>query len=302
MLSASMGIHAQFPSAARLLAVAMGCSCAWAQTVPVLRYQAPPDFQRSAIFPPEDYSSTQFNGSFQIYPFEPFSGNLGQQFGRTLLRERIDPQHREENVVGQPKFGTLNIPGAQGAFYAEFIESPVGIARPHLRIVIVAGGQAAIFDARAITPELWQRLQPALKFVLGTLRVEAAPAPPSLTDAAGPAERAVAGLYRGIKAKYMTGLTFQSSYFTNAPHFYLFSDTGRAYSAYDQIRAPGGDPARFDFDSAQRADPTNSGLFRIRDGQLYLKMGTRPLVVTAAPASDMVTIDSVTYTRIAPAR
>jgi hypothetical protein len=37
--------------------------------VPELRYQPPPNFYRSAITPPEDYSANEFNASLQVYPF-----------------------------------------------------------------------------------------------------------------------------------------------------------------------------------------------------------------------------------------
>jgi hypothetical protein len=94
----------------------------------------------------------------------------------------------------------------------------------------------------------------------------------------------------------MTGLTFQSSYYISALHFYLFSSTGRVYRAYDQIRAPGGDKNRFDFDYAERADPANSGRYAVKGDKLYIQMGRGAVIVTAAPTNNSVTIDSVTYT------
>jgi len=69
------------------------------------------------------------------------------------------------------------------------------------------------------------------------------------------------------------------------------------YCAYDEIRAPGGDINRFDFDVAQRSDPVNSGRYTIMDDKLYIKMGRDPAIVTAAPKNNTVTIQSVTYTR-----
>ena len=36
----------------------------------------------------------------QVYPFRPFTGDLKQAFGRTLFRERIDPQYREAAMAG----------------------------------------------------------------------------------------------------------------------------------------------------------------------------------------------------------
>ena len=266
-------------------------------TAPVLRYEPPTNFMRSAIYPPEDYSSTQFNGSIQVYPFAPFNGNVPETFQRTLFRDRIDPRHREENVAGPPQFGRGEIPGAQAVFQANFTENIVGLLRPHMRMVIVAGGSVAIVDVSAINMSLWPRLVPDVNGLVRSMRVDMASAPPSLTEGPGPAGQSIAGLYQGMKQKFMTGLTFQSSYYVRALHFYLFSRTGSVYRAYNQIQAPGGDVARFDFDSAQRSDPVNSGRYTIADGKLYIKMGGDPAIVTAAPQNNSVTIESVTYVR-----
>jgi hypothetical protein len=66
----------------------------------VLRYDPPPNFYHSAITPPEDYSSTEFNAAVQVYPFRPFDGNIEQTFHKTLLHEWIDPRYQETNVAG----------------------------------------------------------------------------------------------------------------------------------------------------------------------------------------------------------
>lgn len=267
------------------------------EIAPVLRYDAPENFMRSAVYPPDDYVSTLFNASIQVYPFEPFTGDIAETFQRTLLRDRIDAQHREENVASMPQFGRLEIPGAEAVFYANFSENIVGLLRPHIRFVIVAGRVAAIVDASANNISLWPRLVPALNGLVHTMRVERASAAPSVTDGPGPAGLVIAGLYQGTKPKFMTGLTFQPSYFIPALHFYLFSPTGRVYRAYDEIRAPGGDIRRFDFDAAQRSDPANSGRYTIKNGKLYIKMGDEPMISTAAPGGNAVTIESVAYVR-----
>jgi hypothetical protein len=267
------------------------------ETVPVLHYDTPPNFMRSAVYPLDDYLSTQFDASIQVYPFERFTGNIAEMFQRTLLRDRIDAQHREENVASMPQFGRLEIPGAQAVFYANFSENIVGLLRPHARIVIVAGGAAAIVDASASNGSLWPRLVPELNALMHTMRVDTASAPPSVTDGPGPGGRTIAGLYRGTKSKFMTGLTFQPSYFIPALHFYLFSTTGRVYRAYDQIPGLRGDSTRFDFDAAQKSDPENSGRYTIKNGKLYIQMGGEPMISTAAPDGNTVTIQSVTYVR-----
>ncbi|HEY3740636.1 MAG TPA: hypothetical protein VGL53_12370 [Bryobacteraceae bacterium] len=279
-----------------LAAMALLTTAAAAQT-PLLRFDPPPNYMRSAIYPPEDYVSNQFNASFQIYPFEPFNGNVAEAFQRTLFSNRIDPRHREENVAGAPQFASARMPGAQAVYQATFSENRVGIVRPHLRILIVASGAVAIVDVATINSTMWARLAPDVNNMLRTMRVETAAAGPSVGEGPGPGGEQIAGLYRGIKQKYMTGLTFQHSYYTPASHFYLFSRTGQVYRAYDQIRAPGGDINRFDFDYAARADPPNSGRFTVAGDKLYIRIGQNPPIVVEAPRNNTVTIESVTYTR-----
>jgi len=266
-----------------------------AATMPVLRYDPPSNFMRSGGYPPEDYISNQYNGSIQVYPFEPFTGNIAEAFERTLLRDKIDPRHREERVTGRPQFSRGEMPGAQAVLRATFDENNVGIVHPHVRIVVVASGFYAIVDATTINPQLFARLTPDFIAMLRTMRVETTAAPPSLTEGPGPEGEAIAGLYRGIKQKFMTGLTFQASYYTPATHYYLFSKTGRVYRAYD--RAPAGDANLFDFDQAERADPVNSGRYAVRDGKLYIKMGKAAMIVTELPNGNTLTIESVNYQR-----
>src|SRR5437016_4634413 len=63
--------------------------------IPVLSFDPPPNFYHSASTPPDDFSSGEVNGSIQVYPFRPFNGNIEQTFQQTLLRDWIDPTHRE---------------------------------------------------------------------------------------------------------------------------------------------------------------------------------------------------------------
>ena len=165
-----------------------------------LNYTPPQNAFRAGIDPSEDYSFNGFNASVQIYQFRPFSGNIVQTFQTTLLRDWIAPMHQEENVAGQPTFQKLEIPGAQIVVTASFAENIVGLAKPHMRMVIISGSEAAIVDASAGTMQSWQMALPALNAMAGTLRVEAARGPAPLTQDAG---RSVAGLYMGMKQKYM---------------------------------------------------------------------------------------------------
>jgi len=270
--------------------------------IPVLSYDPPKNFYRSAITPPEDYSSNEVNATLQVYPFRPFSGNIEQMFQRTLLREWIDRRFQEANVAGPPDFKRVSVPGAQFALMASFADNPVGIARPRVRMVIVAGGAAAIVDASAIDAMTWQHALPAFNAVAASLRVDAGGMAPSMTEGLGPAGRAVAGLYMGRTPKDAVDLNRAVPWNmirVPALHYYLFSQDGRVYRAYDNLSVPGGNISRFDFDAAQYADPVNSGRYTLKGSQLRIQMGGQSpeTITTAAPRGGAVTIENVDYVR-----
>jgi hypothetical protein len=271
------------------------------QTMPVLHYTPPSNAYRGAGGAADDYSFNGFNASVQVYPFRPFNGDIQQAFQRTLLRDWITPMHQEENVGAPPQFQTIQVPGAQLALTASFAENIVGLPKPHMRMIIVAGGQAAIVDASAGTMQSWQQAVPHLNAMAATLRVEAGRAPPPLAPEAG---RAVAGLYMGMKQKYMATMVnvIGGGYYTNALHFYVLSADGRVYRAYDKLEVPGGDAARFDFDAAERRDPGNSGHYTIDGGKLLIHMGgpAPESIVTDLPRDGAVTINTVLYRRQSP--
>lgn len=270
--------------------------------VPVLRFNPPPNFYHSAAYPPDDFSSSEVNGSIQVYPFRPYTGNIEQIFAQTLLRDWIDGLHREENMAGRPDIRRSAVRGAQSVLTAAFFENIVGIPRPHMRMLIVAGGFAALVDASSNNMQTWQRILPAMTNLQASLRIESEPAPPDMSAGPGPGGVEVAGLYMGTKNKYMVNLNggVGSGYFIPAVHLYLLSPTGRVYRAYDQILAPGGDIARFDFNAAQRRDPGNSGRYVLTGGNIRIQMGEgqTPEVITApAPRDGMMTISTVRYVR-----
>ena len=259
-----------------------------------LRYEPPPNFSHSAITPPDDYSSNEFNAGFQVYPFRRVDGDAEQAFRRTMLREWIDPRYREENVAAPPEFRIGGVRGADKVVTARFAESIAGIPRQRMRMLIVSGGSAAIVDASANSMATWQRAVPALNVMAATLRVEAS-APVAVARGGG-----IRGLYMGTKPKYVVDLNRPVGYGSHvmALHYYLFSADGRVYRAYDDLKVPGGDPARFDFEAARRADPANSGRYSIAGGKLRLQMGEGrpPEVIDAdAPQGGRVKIQTVMY-------
>jgi hypothetical protein len=260
-----------------------------------LRYTPPASaFQAGA----DDYSFNGFNGSLRIYQFRSYSGNIQQQFQTTLMKDWIDPIHREENLGGRPTFQKLNVAGAQVAIAANFAENIVGLPRPHLRVLVVAGSEAAIVDASSNRVQSWQQVMPIINTVMSSLQVEAVRGPPPLSQAAG---SSVAGLYMGTKVKYlatMMNITGHADY-TPALHFYLFSPDGRVYRAYDKLSLPSGDIRRFDFDNASRTDPINSGRYTVDGDKLIVRMmgNQAESITTSAPRDGMVTINSVLYKR-----
>jgi hypothetical protein len=270
------------------------CAAAHAQTH-LLRYEPPANVVRSSVGPGESYAFNGMNAQVHVYPFRAFSGDIAQAFQRTLLRDWISPMDQEENVGGAPRFQRTAIPGADLALAASFNESRVGLARPHLRLLIVAGHEAAIVDASAGTAQSWQQAVPALNRMAGTMRVEGARAPAPLTAEAA---RGIAGLYQGIKPKYMATMVnvIGSGYYQNSLHYYLFSGDGRVYRAYDKLEAPGG---RFDFEAAERRDAMNSGRYTVDSGKLVITMNRESpeKIVAELPKDGTLVIYDVPYKR-----
>jgi len=259
----------------------------------VLQYTPPTNVFQSSLGPGESYSFNGMNAQVQVYPFRPFNGDIAQAFQRTLLRDWISPMNQEENVAGPPSFGRTQLPGADVVLTASFNENRVGLARPHLRMLIIAGNEAAIVDASAGTVQSWQQAVPHLNQMASTMRVEATRPPTPINAQAG---HAVAGLYMGIKPKYMATMVnvTGSGYWQNAAHYYLFSADGRVHRAYDELAAPGG---RFDFDAAERRDAMNTGYYSVEGGKLHITLNRKSpeKIVADVPKGGTLVIQSVSY-------
>jgi hypothetical protein len=273
-------------------------------STPRLRYEPPADLYHSALRPPDNYESTRINASLQVYPFRMAPGDVMARFRQTLLRDWIAPQYQEMKLASAPTFGALTVPGADSASYAQFAElTSFGTVTPRLRILIVASGSAALIDARAASPQAWPTALQSFNALIATLRVDTGSSAGIVTAET----RALAGLYVGTKPKFVsaigTGVGAGSGGFVQALHLYLLSEDSRVYRAYDDIRAPGGDIRRFDFDAAEQADPVNSGRYVIRGDQLMITMGERrdETIVVPLRRPGQLTIGTVDYTR-RPAR
>ena len=157
-----------------LLGLAALLAAASAAAQPVLRYEPPKSFYRSAIAPPDDYSAKEFNASLQVYPFRTFNGSIEEMFRSTLLRGWIEPRFQEGKLAAPPEISAVKVAGAEAAFTARFVENiGTGLPRQHMRMVIVSGNAAALVDASAISMEAWQQVLPALNAMSATLNVGA---------------------------------------------------------------------------------------------------------------------------------
>ncbi|HTB81517.1 MAG TPA: hypothetical protein VK717_11595 [Opitutaceae bacterium] len=271
--------------------------------VPVLNYNEPANFYRGASKYPYEYTSNEFNYAICVYPFRPFSGNIVDTFQRTLLRDWIDVRYREEALTGPPQFDRNTLAGADAVYVARFQEQIVGPASLRMRVLIVAGNMAAMVDVKTPNAFCWQKGGPALQALLASLRMDRKPAPPAVTNGPGPEGAALAGLYAGTKLKYVVNLNRMAGFGNTvvALHYYLFSADGRVYRCYDFPPA-GGDWRQFDFDTAQRADPINSGRFTVRGNQLYIEMGSQPgqppnVITTSISDPSLLVIETVKYMR-----
>ena len=227
--------------------------------------------------------------------------NVQQVLGQTLLRDWIDPRYREANVASQPDFSSETVPGAQAAFLVRFLENIVGLPKPHVRLVVVAGNAAAIVDLSASSPATLQRVAPAMNALIKSVRVVARAAAPPMPAGSSPAGRAQAGIYMGYKQQFRVNLWggVGSGTFTPAPHFYLFSPDGRVYRTFDVLEVPQNGVSGFDFATAARSDPDNSGQFAVQGDQLLMRFGPggAETIRTPMDSTGRFTASGVTYMR-----
>jgi hypothetical protein len=242
------------------------------------------------------------NASLQVYPFRQYNGDPRQAFQRSLMREAIDPRYQEGTVVPGAHMDSGSYPGADYMLRVRFQEMVVGPPyKERMRFIFVSGNSIAILDAQAVMMQSWQHILPQLNAFLATVKIGAGAPAPSYSAPTGAAGHAIAGLYEGFERKYVSGLYgISSGYWTNALYYYLFSADGRVYRHYDELAVPGNDPARFDFNGAQRADPENSGVYSINGDQVFVRLGTpqnQKTFTMKLPKGNVVVIQGVEYTR-----
>jgi hypothetical protein len=286
-----------------LTIVAVAGAGALAQApVPELNFTDPAGFYRSAIYPPADFTSNEVNASLQVYPFRQYNGDPRQAFQRSLLREMIDPRYQENTVVPGAHLDSGSYPGADYVLRVRFQEMVVGPPyKERMRFIFVSGNSVAILDAQAAMMQSWQHILPQLNAFMATVKIGTGAPAPNFNAPVSASGKALAGLYQGFARKFMSGLYgISSGYWTNALLFYVFSADGRVYRHYDELAVPGNDPAHFDFNGAQRADPENSGQYIIQGDTVLVRIGTAQNQKTFAmrlPRSNVIVIQGVEYTR-----
>ncbi|HWA38553.1 MAG TPA: hypothetical protein VG873_11860 [Burkholderiales bacterium] len=285
-----------------LLTLAFAAGGVLAQPLPVLQFEAPKGFTGSLGRDPSAHVSMSGDAMVNVYPFRKLDGPFAEQFRRTLLRELLKPDAQEVRLAGMPEVKPVQVPGAQEALFARFVEDRYGTARYRLRLAIYAAGAVAIVDYNANGPEAYQRNFAALGGVLDSLKVGAASAAAAATPAPAPAGDAggVDGLYLASTRRFMPtiGGAPGSGSFEIATRFYLLSKDGRFHRGYGLPAVPGGDVRNFDFARAEREDAPNTGTYAVKGGRVVLRTrGGESMEGTVAGTE--LSIDSLKFRKAA---
>ena len=261
---------------------------------PTLEYTMSPDFP---VRQGANFVARGVDGNIQVYDFRAYRGNFEEEFRRTLFRDWIEADLREEKLFGAPTIQTTTMPGAEKVCMARFRQDYWGTARERLRVAILASGTVALVDINIRDADAWQRYQPGISAFLDSLKIGAME-PPAPAGAKG-AE--VAGLWLANKSQFQPNILggVGSGSFQMGTEFYLLSAGGRAYRGRKLPKAPGGDLQRFDYNAAQRDDPQNSGSYSVRGNQVIIRLGPPPgeTVTANRMAPDVLSIYDIPFKR-----
>jgi hypothetical protein len=250
-------------------------SAAFGQALPELRFEAPQGFTGSLGRDPSAHVSMSGDAMVNIYPFRKLEKPFAAQFRRTLLRELLKPDAQEVRLAGPPEIQPVEVPGANEALFARFVEDRYGSARYRLRLAIHAGGAVAIVDYNAAGPEAYQRNFAALARVLDSLKVGASE-PVAQASSVAPSARgdgAADGLYLASTRRFMPAIGGApgSGSWEIATRFYLLSKDGRFHRGYGLPPVPGGDVRNFDYAKAGREDRPNTGTYSVKGSRVVLR-------------------------------
>lgn len=282
-----------------LVALAFAASGALAQPLPVLHFEPPQGFTGSLGRDPSAHVSMNGDAMLNVYPFRPLGVPFAEQFRRTLLRELLKPDGQEVRLGGAPDIKPVEVPGAEQALFARFVEDRYGTARYRLRLAIYSAGAVALVDYNANGPDAYQRNWPALAAVIDSLRVGSSEA--KAEDKPKPAATGgVDGLYLTNTRRFMPtiGGPPGSGSWLVATRFYLLSADGRFHRGYDLPAAPQGDIRRFDYAKAQREDAANTGTYTVKGSRVLLRASTGEAVEGSVRAGELA-IDNMKFRKAA---
>jgi len=285
-----------------ILAAALLAGAAHAQALPPLNFDAPTGFSGSGGEEAATFTAPERDLVIHVYPFRRLGiGDFQARFRETLLREFVAPALREGKLAAAPRIEALNVEGAEAALIGKFTEEQ----RARTRLAMFASGAVAVVDVTATSGAAVERHAAAVKEmldsisvgqpkaraapppILATPEVAAAAAPPAPAAAAKPEAAAppplpafLPGVYVGNVRRLIpsfVGGKESGGMWVTGPQYFLFSGDGLAYRNYEQPRAPGGDPSRFDWKRAQREDAANTGTYEVTGKELTLRLGNETI-------------------------
>jgi hypothetical protein len=246
----------------------LGSGAALAQPLPELEFEPPKGFTGSLGRDPSAHVSMSGDATVNVYPFRRLQGSFVEQFRRSLLRELLVPDAREQRLAGPPEIQSLAVPGAEAAMYAKFVEVRYGVARYRLRLAVFSAGSVALVDYNANGADAYQRNWAALAAVLDSLKVGAPRQPAPVAGTAG-----AEGLFLTNTRRYVMriGGPPGSGEWQIATRFYLLSPDGHFHRGYGLPSVPGGDVRTFDYAKAEREDAANTGTFSVSGQRILLR-------------------------------
>ena len=257
---------------ALLLALAVPAAAAQ----PALSYDPPIGWKRGAYSSPVVYTAPGGQAELHVYGFQRYDGDVRARMRETRLFELIGIEHREDRPLEAPKAGEINVQGAGAVPFVTFAEQRGGVVRYRLRVAIPAPGAVALVDFHALGIDAWKRELATVDKVFASMRV--GDAPPA---AAARPSQGVSGLYLATVRRMVFRATGGSEW-TTSTEFYLLSPDGKVYRGHGLPEVPGGNLARFDYESARRSDPGNSGTYSASGNRVTIAVGDERIAATLA--------------------
>lgn len=257
----------------------LSASIVLAQPLPALNFNPKiPGFQGGSGEPSSWLAENTYPGAvLYVYAFRSFSGDFAVQFRQTLLREFIQKDLQELRLAASPSIGAMQVPGADAALYARFVEDYWGTPRHRLRVAVLATKAVAIVDYVAHDADSFQHSINGVTEMLKSMSVGAQQVAKSPTAQQTAAAKSLAGLYLGSALQFVPspvlGAPTGSGSWMPGTRFYLLSSDGKVHRGYGLPKAPGGDIRRFDFEKAKLEDPQNSGEFVVEGARVILRLG-----------------------------